>query len=291
MHSRHDHRGLRRLIAIASLLYCGTAGAGRAEQLPLKLYTTADGISRDGINRIIRASRGCLWLATHEGLSRFDGYQFINYTSDQGLPAGEINDILETHDGQLWFATHEGVVRFNPHGIAAPQAISDNSSSDYNTESNQQMFAIYRPGDDRSSRYVPALIEQPDGRIWCGTARGVFLLQLLNGAWKFEPVDLSTPQQSGDDTFVSAMVRDRQGNLWVGTGTALYRRTSDGQVNKYGTADGLPDKFINALHVDHAGRIWVGTRYRGLCELTDNIRSGRPIAAKTYSIREGLGSL
>src|SRR5229473_1815205 len=80
---------------IAGLLLSLVSGS-RAEQLPFKNYTTADGLVRDQINRIVRDSHGFLWFCTREGLSRFDGYRFTTYTTDQGLPPRSVNDLLET---------------------------------------------------------------------------------------------------------------------------------------------------------------------------------------------------
>lgn len=116
------------------------------EQLPLKLYTTADGLARDGINRIVRDSHGFLWFATPEGVSRFDGYQFTNYTADQGLPRGAVNDVLETRSGDFWIATSDGIYRLNPRGVPQPSVsvaelrrvtTSDSSRS-------RQRAAVYR---------------------------------------------------------------------------------------------------------------------------------------------------
>ena len=86
----------------------------RAEQLPIKVYTTADGILRDRVNRIKQDSRGFLWFCTEEGLSRFDGYQFTNYTTNQGLPHRLVTDVLETQEGEYWIATGGGLSRFDP---------------------------------------------------------------------------------------------------------------------------------------------------------------------------------
>lgn len=48
----------------------------RAEVLPVKTYTTADGMLRDAAYFIVQDSRGFLWFCTSDGLSRFDGYGF-----------------------------------------------------------------------------------------------------------------------------------------------------------------------------------------------------------------------
>jgi ligand-binding sensor domain-containing protein len=93
---------------------CDAAGDNR--QLPIKTYTTADGLARDQINRIVRDSRGFLWFCAHEGLLRFDGYTFTNYTVDHGLPHRSIRDLLETRHGIYWIAMTDGLCQFNSTG-------------------------------------------------------------------------------------------------------------------------------------------------------------------------------
>src|SRR5690349_13365973 len=91
-----------------------------SEQLPIKTYTTADGLANNVVNRVVRDSRGFLWFCTREGLSRFDGYSFTNCGIEQGLPSAIVNDLLETREGVYWVATAGGLCRFDPLG--KPQA-------------------------------------------------------------------------------------------------------------------------------------------------------------------------
>src|SRR6185436_9629561 len=67
-----------------------------AERLPLKSYTTTDGLAHNVVNKIVRDSRGFLWFCTADGLSRFDGYTFANYGTEHGLPHPNVTNILET---------------------------------------------------------------------------------------------------------------------------------------------------------------------------------------------------
>lgn len=64
-------------LALASL-------TGSAERLPLRLYTTADGLRSGFIHHMMRDSHGFIWLCTRDGLSRFDGYRFTNYKMERG---------------------------------------------------------------------------------------------------------------------------------------------------------------------------------------------------------------
>ena len=65
-----------------------------AKRLPIRAYTTADGLARDSILCIVQDSHGFLWFCTAEGLSRFGGYQFTNYHTEQGLPSNGVTDFL-----------------------------------------------------------------------------------------------------------------------------------------------------------------------------------------------------
>jgi ligand-binding sensor domain-containing protein len=128
MPDKHS-RSFRLVYAIILLLAWSTISSAPAETLPLKHFTTSDGLAHDRINRIVRDSRGLLWFCTAEGLSRFDGYQFKNYTRDEGMPHRSINDFLELPDGRYWVATGDGLVLFNPQGLARRSRGFENNST------------------------------------------------------------------------------------------------------------------------------------------------------------------
>src|SRR5215470_10714970 len=86
------------------------ARAAQAEQLPLKTYTIADGLAHGSVVSIYQDRKGYLWFGTWEGLSRFDGYGFVNYDRRDGLPHVFINHITEDRQGRLWVATNGGGV-------------------------------------------------------------------------------------------------------------------------------------------------------------------------------------
>src|SRR5664279_3775555 len=117
-----------------------------ATRLPIRTYTTADGLARDHILCIVQDSHGFLWFCTAEGLSRFDGYRFTNYQTEQGLPADHVTDFLETREGVYWVATAGGVCRFDPAGASRPKF---------------HCYPVTSPS---------ALQEDRAGGVWCGTS-------------------------------------------------------------------------------------------------------------------------
>src|SRR5690349_4580476 len=232
----------------------------RAERLPIKTYTTADGLARDQVNRIVRDSRGFLWFCTSEGLSRFDGYKFTNYGVDQGLPDRQVNDLLETHGGVYWVATSGGLCRFNP----SPSGLSADKKASYL----EPKFITYRLGensapDHEASRYkrseaVYKLSEDPSGAVWCGTETCLYRIDIIDGQWHATAVDLGPPTRLGSVNAFSILA-DRAGAVWVLTGSGLYRRRPDGVVERYGSTEGLSLTDFSSLYETRDRQIWVGT--------------------------------
>jgi ligand-binding sensor domain-containing protein len=91
----------RKRIALCFVCVFVRLGPLRAERLPIRTYTVADGLPRDRINRIVRDSRGFLWFCTAEGPSGFDGTRFTNFSRADGLPNRNVTNLLETRDGGL----------------------------------------------------------------------------------------------------------------------------------------------------------------------------------------------
>jgi ligand-binding sensor domain-containing protein/two-component sensor histidine kinase len=281
-------RGTLVRLAVCTFVWLLVASSGAsAEHLPIKAYTTADGLAHDVVNRIVRDSRGFLWFCTREGLSCFDGYSFRNYGIQQGLPSALINDLLETSAGVYWVATAEGLCRFNPLGHPEPISRNRPPVTDPRSLSNA-MFTVFSPAEDPRSKYVLCLLEDhAGGAIWCGTRNGLYRVEGGSGEVTITSTDLGIPDYL-ESRFVECLVEDRLGALWVGTDSGLYRRRPDGRIDAFGVRDGLPKKVIHALLEDREGYIWVGMPLGGLCRLLPDPAPGRNVVSRRYSIEEGL---
>ena len=219
-----------------------------ARRLPIRTYTTADGLARDRVQCIVQDRRGFMWFCTREGLSRFDGYRFLNYGTDQGLPSANVSALLAGNNGIYWAGTPAGVCRFDPGSRSVPR------------------FRCYTlPGDNRS-QVVFALLEDRDSTIWCGTEGGLF--RLPDRAEAFQRVVLDQTA-AFPAIAVEALFEDRRGALWVSTRGGLFRRDPDGRVTPrrnwldhpahpmFGTLD-----IVLAMLEDREGRLWLGTTDR-----------------------------
>jgi len=264
------------LLVVSQIVY--------GERLPLKSYTSADGLAHNVVNRVVRDSRGYLWFCTREGLSRFDGYSFTNYGTEQGLPSAIVNDLLETREGVYLVATAGGLCRFNPLGKP-----SGGVTRTVEKQPANPIFTVFFPEEDGRSRQVLSLFQDRAGIIWCGTGNGLYQAEATSRDVKLTPIDLGMPLQF-ESRFIDCLLEDRRGALWVGSRGGLYRRWPDGRVEFYTRRDGLPDTLIQSLLEDRDGRIWVGTAQGWLFRLVPDPSPGRNVVARAYSDHDGLPS-
>lgn len=142
----------------------------RAERLPITRYTSSEGLGGEMVQRIVRDSRGFLWIGTRDGLSRFDGQRFVTYTTEDGLPDPTVNDLLETRSGEYWIATNGGgLCRFDPRKEARARGESDTPRGE------ESLCTVVRVGEDRNTNRVNRLCEDREGRLWATTDAGLFV--------------------------------------------------------------------------------------------------------------------
>ena len=260
-------RAVKRAFAIVILILVSTARSG-AEQLPVRTYTTADGLARDRVYKIVSDPRGYLWFCTYDGLSRFDGYEFVNYTVAHGLPHRQVFDLLITRSGDYWVATANGLAHFNP---IAPTPDSK--------------FKAYVPKGRADAEVITDLYEDSSGTIWAATGNGLHMLRQTGNDWQMEYVSLGEkPDESLD---LTTIVEASPGVLWIGTEQGLFRRFSDDKVERFGVKDGLPHQHVRDILRDPDGTIWIATGL-GLCRLVSNVQQGHSIVERLYTKKDGM---
>jgi ligand-binding sensor domain-containing protein/signal transduction histidine kinase len=222
----------RRAAGLAATLLA-LAPPALAERLPVKVYTTADGLAHDHVQCVLPDSRGLLWICTAQGLSRFDGRRFVTYGTADGLDELYVNDALESRAGALWVATNGGgVYRLHTDGRAPA-------------------FVRHAVGASSASHRVNVLHEDASGRIWAGTDAGAYL-QAQDG--RFAPVPL--PGAGPVPPQVSSFARDVDSTLWVGTSGGLFRATGDRVALE--APPTTPPRVLPLVLMAEGGRIWIG---------------------------------
>lgn len=145
------------LLAVAFLSTVFTC-SGRAQGLdPRKSITqyshdvwqAEDGLPQNSVAAIVQTRDGYIWLATQEGLARFDGVRFTVFGKKNTKEIGhsDIRALHEGRDGSLWIGTGGG-------GLAR---LKDGR------------FTAYTTKEGLSGNIVRSLCEGRDGSLWIGT--------------------------------------------------------------------------------------------------------------------------
>ena len=83
-----------------------------------RLYDSGTGLPSTQINEVFQGSNGLLWIATNNGLYRFDGINFLEFHHDKdkanSLGSDLVPKILEDSRGVTWVGTSTGLQIFDP---------------------------------------------------------------------------------------------------------------------------------------------------------------------------------
>src|SRR5260370_24437872 len=172
------------------------------QQLSIRHYDTHDGLAHTRVSAIHQDAKGYLWIGAWEGLSRFDGYRFVNYDTRDGLGHILVNAITEDQQGRLWVATNGGGVSRLIDVPTENRPLSSSTSAPAG-----KRFETFLVGDSPESAKVNALVFDSQNNLWCGTDAGLYRASPdARGRPKFE---LVVPDKPG----YAALV-DRRRLLW-----------------------------------------------------------------------------
>jgi ligand-binding sensor domain-containing protein len=199
--------------------------------------------------------RNDLWVATDgRGVFQYRGTERIAHFTFAGTAGGLRSDsvfsIFVDREDVVWFGTDRGVCRYDPYALRV-ETISENPESNF----------------------VRVLLQTPDGRLWCGTNRGLFVRQAGSRAWQ------SVPELSQKTVY--AIVANESGRLLIGSASGLYLSDSaaDGKnrelrFTRQETSSGGSNAGDSVRAVAQLkGQTFVATFGRGLERLDESRRT------------------
>jgi signal transduction histidine kinase len=184
------------------------------------------GLLRDG--RLCLQPLGAGTAAQIFRLETYDGARFepLALPPPEPPPGTFLSALLAAQNGDLWVSGDRGTAWYH-----------------------DQKWRTFASTDGSTPESVVAFAEFADGRIWCATPDKV---------WAFDGRNWSA-MRGGLDR-INALMAARDGSLWVGTDSGLYRFFQGAWVEN-GTDEGLPGGGIRHLYEDVRGRIWAGTAH------------------------------
>jgi signal transduction histidine kinase/ligand-binding sensor domain-containing protein len=222
-----------RFRASASLLWLlllPLIGSPAFAQYRFDVWTADDGLPQNVIRGIQQTADGYLWIATFDGLVRFDGIRFtaFNRSNTPGLASNRFGSIYEAKNGDLWMTTELGGVTRYRDGV----------------------FQTFGQKEGIPGNVVLGLTGDDLSRIWILTARNV--AQWDEAAGKFVDAGVVSPGAR-----YQPFTWERSG-LWSADKAHLICFI-DGRSVTYPLPSWLPGNSIWGAASDGEGTIWIET--------------------------------
>nr|WP_228114484.1 ATP-binding protein [Stenotrophomonas sp. MYb238] len=233
------------------LLLSGLAAPAAAE-VPVtpqpRRLGVADGLPSANINAFAEDRLGYLWLASHDGLARFDGRNYRIWRAEDGLRDNLIWSLHVDAGNRLWFGTQNA-------GLGMLSA-------------DRRSFRFFDSATypQIGSNTVWSVASTPDGSVWFGTpTAGLHRLAADGTIQRFMPV--AGQHDSLPSASIAYLAVTADGVLWVGSKGGLARWTGTGFAREGEAA--LPSPRINGLKVDGGQRLWIATNGGGVVRHRD----------------------
>jgi signal transduction histidine kinase/ligand-binding sensor domain-containing protein len=234
-------------VAMVVAVTASAPPAARAADLPsiLTEYSVASWGQKDGFPlgstwAIVQDEDGYLWLGTDTGLFRFDGVRFVPWSAPQVEPPlrGSVRSLLVARDGSLWIGYGESgrAVRLH-HGESR----------------------IYGEAEGLTQAALTAFAEDPDGRIWAATGRGLYRLD--GDRWSHAGADVGLP-----DGPAYSIRFTRRHEMIVGTGAGIFRRSG---AAPFGRLDTFYEGVPRSISESADGHLYVTDSVVGFRPLDD----------------------
>lgn len=298
-------------VAIANLQDYRYQKAFKVQRLSL-----SDGLSQSVVNDVIQDSDGYVWLATEDGLNRFDSYEFKTFRHDhrnnKSLHENWVISLIEEPGHGIWVGTVSGLSFYDP----VDQTFTDYTAFNPDLRTNITSFHL----DDNSV-------------VWIATDNGLFFVdrdqnQVLqfsssigigledeitsfsestrylyaassNCIYQIDKSDNSLTNLCDSQALqflhntVLTVIKIQKDLLWIGTTSGLYRyHLTSGILTEYTNhpeePDSISDNMINDLLIENTSSLWIATP-KGLNSFNINEELFERYSQQTFA-EDGLSS-
>jgi len=232
-------------------------------------YTTDNElISSSLINCIYQDHRNYIWIATEDGLNKYDGFKFTVYKNHPNdsttLKNNYVHSLFEDSSGRFWVGCITGLHLYD-------------RATDRFTE-----VKLYN-GNTLVSTHITSIIESKDHDIWITTS-GQGIVRIRKGDKVYH-----TDQQLNERLsaiHLTTMIEDGKGRLWIASenqGLNMYDPATD-EVVVFKAPQAIGSNQISAICEDKQGNLFVGTLNNGLYKLNPQTQKFEPVPEANGSI-------
>ena len=270
------------LVLWAVLSVWQLAHARPLQEFAIDSWTTRHGLPHNSPRDIAQTPDGQLWLATWEGLVRYNGLEFSTFdrSTRPGLLDNGLGALHVDAKGQLWLGDSRGNVlrqdsqgnwRAYPAQSPSPGVLIQAIRSDEQGRTwllfegkgvghldDQGQFQFTPPPDDVSMALTyPRMEIDAQGQIWVGTLEGL-VLRGVDGQFRHPPASFGLAEGP------AWPYRAPDGVMWIVNANAIYRM-EQGRPRLHHRFAGI--LAITEMLVDRVGNVWVGSESDGVMRL------------------------
>jgi len=242
--------------------------------------SVSNGLSNNSVNSICQDSKGNIWLATKDGVNKYDGYEVTvfghSYDQDDTIQSNLVNYVYKDSNGTVWACTADGLSRY----VKSRRCFSRVELE--GTHSIEQMIQIDSCRYLLCTRNASILYDSNDGSstkiylegeplLYSSVCRADDCFVFCTTSRKIETVYFSP--EGGFERVCDAkrlpgtantILYDNAGTIWIGARFSLLKyNIRDGFITRIPVSE-MPDDRIQTMDFDDSGRIWIGTR-SGIC--------------------------
>ena len=219
-----------------------------------KFYSTDKELSNSLINAVYQDRKGFIWIATENGLNKFDGTRFSIYrhnaTDSTSLKNNYVRTLFEDSRGNFWIGCINGLQRY-----------------DRATDNFHELFISRKDG--RKNPHITSIIERRNGDLWIATSgQGAISLKKNSNPASFH-IETELTDRIGSN-YLNVIFEDSRQNLWIATEEkGLYRYSPENkELKSYKAPYHIAGDDVSAICEDAHGQIFVGTLTKGLFRLS-----------------------
>ena len=303
-------------MTFANICLANTVDYRYQKAFKVQRLSLADGLSQSAVSDIIQDENGYIWLATEDGLNRYDSYDFEifrhDFLNDNSIHENWVVTLLEEPGVGIWIGTARGISFYDPV---------------------DKSFTNFTEQDTDLQSYVSDLHMDQNGVIWVATTKGLFFIdknrkkieRFISAAGQMEFGTILSITDDGRRVYASGAgcilqidltslemvnlceqnsleeIKDIRLNvilvnkdiLWIGSSAGLYRY----DLHDYSwqnfhhdnkNSNSLNDNYVQDLLFDSNDRLWVATT-EGVSAYDQNKQIFKHYTRQIYA-EDGLSS-